>query len=89
MAWGIVTSFSDEDLKPTHSYFSYLCWHSALEIMDTVFAFWFIIVTGNAFLSYIVKLKPIVLIVLVSTPVFRRLMKFGTAEKGYLNYWMA
>lgn len=56
--------------------------------METVFAFWFIIVTGSAFLSHVVKLKPIVFIVLVSSPVFRRLMKFGTAEEGYLNYWM-
>lgn len=51
--------------------------------METVFAFGFVIVMDSVFLSYVVKLKTIVLIVLVSSSVFRGLMKFGTAEDGY------
>lgn len=43
----------------------------------------------SAFLSYVVKWKTVVFFVSVSSSVFRVLMKFGTAEDGYLNYWKA
>lgn len=51
--------------------------------------FWLIIVMDSAFLSYVVKWKTVVFFVSVSSSVFRVLMKFGTAEDGYLNYWKA
>lgn len=80
----ITTSFFDGDLQPVCVHLSYLYWQSMFAIMETLLGFRLIIVIDNsAVISNTVKLKTVAFLVLITSYIFRGVMKFGSAEDSY------